>query len=312
MSAAREEILQRVVTAIGTPTTETAVIRAYRRAGTLTAEARVDLFCRRVGEYRAEVHRIAAADLPATIASVRGTRKLVVPSGIPPEWRREDVELVDDAGLSAPELDGVDGALTGCTVAIAETGTIVLTAGPLEGRRALTLVPDLHVCVVREAQIVELVPEALAMIVARPARTPADHVRLRPVGDLGHRAQPSRRRPRPPRPRRPRRQGVAMTQRTAFVLRVRPEKIDEYVSAHREVWPEMLDALRGAGIRNYTIFRDDNRMFGYFEADDLEAAGRYLAQQEVCTRWQDAMADLLDERVPDAGPPPLEEVFRLD
>jgi L-rhamnose mutarotase len=102
-----------------------------------------------------------------------------------------------------------------------------------------------------------------------------------------------------------------MTQRTAFVLRVRPEKLDEYVSAHREVWPEMLDALRGAGIRNYTIFRDDNRMFGYFEADDLEAAGRYLAQQEVCTRWQDAMADLLEERVPEAGPPALEEVFRL-
>jgi L-rhamnose mutarotase len=102
-----------------------------------------------------------------------------------------------------------------------------------------------------------------------------------------------------------------MTQRTAFVLRVRPEKLDEYVSAHREVWPEMLDALRGAGIRNYTIFRDDNRMFGYFEADDLDAAGRYLAQQEVCTRWQDAMADLLEERVPESGPPALEEVFRL-
>ena len=102
-----------------------------------------------------------------------------------------------------------------------------------------------------------------------------------------------------------------MTQRTAFVLRVRPEKLDEYVSAHREVWPEMLDALRDAGIRNYTIFRDDNRMFGYFEADDLDAAGRYLAQQEVCTRWQDAMADLLEERVPEAGPPALEEVFRL-
>ena len=103
-----------------------------------------------------------------------------------------------------------------------------------------------------------------------------------------------------------------MTQRTAFVLRVRPEKIDEYVRAHEDVWPEMLDALRGAGIRNYTIFRDDNRMFGYFEADDLAAAGRYLAQQDVSTRWQDAMAELLEERVPDAGPPSLQEVFRLD
>jgi L-rhamnose mutarotase len=103
-----------------------------------------------------------------------------------------------------------------------------------------------------------------------------------------------------------------VTQRSAFVLRVRPERIEEYLRAHREVWPEMLDALRGAGIRNYTIFRHGNQVFGYFEADDLEAAGRYLARQEVSTRWQDAMAELLEERVPDSGPLPLEEIFRLD
>jgi len=66
--------------------------------------------------------------------------------------------------LSATALDQVDGAVTGCTVAIAETGTIVLTASAVEGRRALSLVPDLHICIVRERQIVELLPEALAMI----------------------------------------------------------------------------------------------------------------------------------------------------
>jgi L-rhamnose mutarotase len=103
-----------------------------------------------------------------------------------------------------------------------------------------------------------------------------------------------------------------MTQRTAFVLHVQPDKIEEYVRAHEAVWPEMLDALRGAGIRNYTIFRDGNRMFGYFEADDLVAAGEYLARQEVSMHWQDAMAHFLEERVPDSGPPTLEEVFRLD
>ena len=103
-----------------------------------------------------------------------------------------------------------------------------------------------------------------------------------------------------------------MTQRSAFVLKVCPERVDEYVRAHREVWPEMLDALRGAGIRNYTIFRHGNEMFGYFAADDLAAAERYLADQAVSTRWQDAMAELLEERVPDGGPPSLEEVFRLD
>jgi len=103
-----------------------------------------------------------------------------------------------------------------------------------------------------------------------------------------------------------------MTQRTGFVLHVRPDKIDEYVSAHRNVWPEMLDALRSAGIRNYTIFRAGNSVFGYFEADDLEFAARQLAAQDVNARWQDAMAELLEERVPDGGPTPLEQIFRLD
>jgi L-rhamnose mutarotase len=103
-----------------------------------------------------------------------------------------------------------------------------------------------------------------------------------------------------------------VTERSAFVLQVRPDKIDEYVAAHREVWPDMLRALKDSGIRNYTIFRDGNRVFGYFEADDLAVAADYLGEQEVCTRWQDAMADLLEERVPDEGPLRLEEIFRLD
>ena len=103
-----------------------------------------------------------------------------------------------------------------------------------------------------------------------------------------------------------------MTQRNAFVLHVRPDKIDDYIKAHKEVWPEMLAALRGAGIRNYSIFRNGNEMFGYFESDDLEAAAAYMEAQEVNARWQDTMAELLDQRVPDAGPPLLEEIFRLD
>jgi L-rhamnose mutarotase len=102
-----------------------------------------------------------------------------------------------------------------------------------------------------------------------------------------------------------------MTQRAAFVLHVKPDRIDEYVEAHRNVWPEMLQALRDAGIRNYSIFRSGTEMFGYFESDDLERAGAYMADQDVNDRWQDAMAELLEQRVPDGGPPPLEEVFRL-
>jgi L-rhamnose mutarotase len=103
-----------------------------------------------------------------------------------------------------------------------------------------------------------------------------------------------------------------MTQRSAFVLHVRPDKIDEYVEAHRNVWPEMLTALREAGIRNYTIFRAGDDVFGYFESDDLEAAAAFMEAQDVNARWQDSMAGLLDARVPDAGPPTLEEIFRLD
>jgi L-rhamnose mutarotase len=103
-----------------------------------------------------------------------------------------------------------------------------------------------------------------------------------------------------------------MTQRSAFVLRIRPGRVDDYVEAHRSVWPELLDALRRAGIRNYSIFRAGNEVFGYFEADDIAAAGRCLDAEEVNSRWQDHMAELLEERVPDAGPPALEEIFRLD
>jgi L-rhamnose mutarotase len=103
-----------------------------------------------------------------------------------------------------------------------------------------------------------------------------------------------------------------MTQRVGFVLRVKPDRVDEYVLAHREVWPELLEALKEAGVRNYTIFRAGNEMFGYFETDDLARAEAYLSAQEVNTRWQDAMADFLEERVQDHGPAPLQEIFRLN
>jgi L-lactate dehydrogenase complex protein LldG len=113
----------------------------------------VELFCARAGEYRADVRRVD--DVAQAVAEL-GVGRLGIPPGLPAAWRPAGVELVEDHGLSPNELDRLDGVLTGATVAIAETGTIVLA----EGRRALTLVPDLHVCVVREEQIVELVSEA--------------------------------------------------------------------------------------------------------------------------------------------------------
>jgi L-lactate dehydrogenase complex protein LldG len=90
--------------------------------------------------------------------------RLGVPPGLRAEWRPFALSVIEDAGLSARELDGLDGVLTACTVAIAETGTLVLAAGPEEGRRALTLVPDLHICVVHESQVVDTVPAAFAQL----------------------------------------------------------------------------------------------------------------------------------------------------
>ena len=98
--------------------------------------------------------------MTAILASA-GARSVAVPADLPPEWRPEGVRQLVDRGLTWHDLDALDGVVTGSTVAIAESGTIVLSAAPDEGRRALTLVPDLHVCVVEATRIVELLPEAM-------------------------------------------------------------------------------------------------------------------------------------------------------
>ena len=100
--------------------------------------------------------------------------------------------------------------------------------------------------------------------------------------------------------------------RGAFVLRIKPERVADYVAAHAAVWPEMRAAISNAGIRNYSIFLYENLAFGYLEAEDLDAAYATLAATEVNARWQTAMADLLERRVADAGPMSLPEIFRLD
>jgi L-lactate dehydrogenase complex protein LldG len=134
----------------------------------------VELLCDRLVDYKAEVRRVDEHSLPAAIAEVctaRSISRLGVPAGLPHEWRPAGVEIVEDNGLAPRELDGLDGVVTACTLAIAETGTLVLAAGPAEGRRALTLVPDLHICIVREREIVDGVPAAfdrLASLARRP------------------------------------------------------------------------------------------------------------------------------------------------
>jgi L-lactate dehydrogenase complex protein LldF len=156
---ARTTILGRISEALGDHRQQTEISRDYRR--TSNEADVVELFAERVGEYRATVIRAASGELASVLADMAKGRRLAIPPDLPNELRPYGSELVLDNGLSAHELDGIDGALTACAIAIAETGTIVLDGGRGQGRRALTLVPDYHLCVVREDQVVGLVPEAI-------------------------------------------------------------------------------------------------------------------------------------------------------
>jgi L-lactate dehydrogenase complex protein LldG len=127
----------------------------------------VELFIERVGDYRATVRRARPADLPSAIAAVlagHGATRIVVPAGLPDAWLAGvDVTTAgDEPPLSHRALHAIVGVITPCAIAIAETGTIVLDAGTGQGRRVLSLLPDLHVCVVPAGRIVGSVPEALA------------------------------------------------------------------------------------------------------------------------------------------------------
>ncbi|MGI8900213.1 MAG: LutC/YkgG family protein [Nocardioides sp.] len=161
--SAREEVLSRVRAALAeADRTDVPVPRSYRsRPARLSPDALVDLFVARVEDYRATVTRCSAADVIARISEVLPVgARVVLPAGLP--WDVPD-GIVDD-GLSATDLDSFDAVLTAATVGIAETGTIVLTHGSGEGRRAITLVPDLHVCVVHAGQIVADVPDAFGVL----------------------------------------------------------------------------------------------------------------------------------------------------
>jgi L-lactate dehydrogenase complex protein LldG len=146
------------------------VEREYRTEDAATREEIVARFAERTAEYDAKVHRVGRYGLPGTIEEIlkrRGVRRLVIPPYLPKGWIPEGTETLRDAAhsrLTVQELDESDGVLTGCALGIAQTGTIVLDAGRAQGRRALTLLPDYHLCVVREEQIVGLVPEAFAKL----------------------------------------------------------------------------------------------------------------------------------------------------
>ena len=164
--SARDDVLARVRAALrDVPAEEALAVRQAYEPPPPPAGDPVVRFAERVADYQATVRE--ADELAATIAGVcaeHDARRIGVPIGLLEGWRPEGLELVEDDGLSARELDALDGALTGCALAIAETGTIILDGGERSGRRALTLVPDLHVCIVQRDQVVATVPEAIRVL----------------------------------------------------------------------------------------------------------------------------------------------------
>lgn len=128
------------------------------------ADATLDRFVERVADYGSRVTIVRADEVAAaveTACDAFGVSELLVPTDLPLDWLPPTTSTVPDAELPVHELDRIGAALTGCALGIAETGTIVLDGGPGQGRRALTLVPDVHLCVIEEAQVVEGVPAAL-------------------------------------------------------------------------------------------------------------------------------------------------------
>ncbi|MDI3419237.1 LutC/YkgG family protein [Streptomyces luteolus] len=168
--SSRDVILNRVRRALsGTPAVEESVDRTYLvEHGSRSTEETVDLLAENLADYRAIVHRADAdglAQLLRRLLSERGARSVLVPPGLDASWLETAGDLArvaDRAELTPQELDAVDSVVTGCAVAIAETGTIVLDGSPDQGRRRITLVPDHHICVVRvPGQVVSSVPQAL-------------------------------------------------------------------------------------------------------------------------------------------------------
>jgi L-lactate dehydrogenase complex protein LldG len=159
---ARDDILGRVRAALqDVPRDEDPLPAAYQPPPASPGDP-VARFVERVSDYRATVREVdEVAPVVALVCAEHDAGRIAIPPALPGAWRPADVDLVEDRGLSARELDALAGALTGCALAIAETGTIVLDGGQRSGRRALTLVPDLHLCVVERAQVVATVPEAI-------------------------------------------------------------------------------------------------------------------------------------------------------
>jgi L-lactate dehydrogenase complex protein LldG len=175
---ARTAMLDRIRTALKdcAPATPAAIAaewevmpREYDQSSRLSDEAKLVLLEDRLRDYGAEVTRVADHEVASTVAAVlaaHGNRPTLLPKGFPAHWTPPAAPLTVDEGFSARDLDRFEGVVTGAQAAIAETGSLVLQDVPGQGRRAATLVPDFHLCVVRVEDIVENVPQAFARLAA--------------------------------------------------------------------------------------------------------------------------------------------------
>lgn len=164
MTASRDTVLAAVRRALAPGHGPVPIPRHYRRAGQPAGVDLAGLFADRVADYQARVHVTHAAALPALLTELLGPSRVGVPPALPAAWTSGLPGAVPDRRLSLADLDALDAALTGCALAIAETGTFVLDSSPVCGRRALTLIPDRHVAVVHIHQIVPAVPDAVAAL----------------------------------------------------------------------------------------------------------------------------------------------------
>lgn len=169
MTEAREQILATVRRALGHNPGDraaeyAAITRQYQQTANLNQAQILELFESRVHDYEGEICRSPEADLPATLARVlsgRNKQSMLIADSVPRDWLPPNFDFLHDQELSYQDLDRVEGVLTTCALAIATTGTIVLRHSPEEGRRALSLVPDYHLCIVRAGQIVQTVVEGI-------------------------------------------------------------------------------------------------------------------------------------------------------
>jgi len=162
--SAREEILGRIRTALGEDRPVPPVARDYRTTDGRSPAELLDVLTDRLEDYKATVVRCGPAEVAASVATALAAvpGDIVVAPGVPADWRPDGA--VEDDGRAAVALAGYAATLTGVSVAIAETGTLVLDGSPLSGRRALSLLPDCLVCVVEAGQVVGSVPEGLGVL----------------------------------------------------------------------------------------------------------------------------------------------------